>query len=136
MTAGSNSALGAESLSNLMAKSLPAKASNESSPMIKDPYAAIGLFAHACMLAVGFRLVGLGEDHKTGMCDALGRHLHELTDFRCLVGLTRCARIAIYVGRHFDVRFSIRPFTIIHGIPHESQSAGRKGACLCCCSAR
>ncbi|KAF7510377.1 hypothetical protein GJ744_006656 [Endocarpon pusillum] len=64
MTSSSNSALSAESLLNLMVRSLPSKSSAESSLVVKDSYAAIGLFAHACMLAVGFRLIGLGEDHK------------------------------------------------------------------------
>ena len=45
-----------------MTKSL-LKAEDESQ-LLKDPFAAIGLFCHACMLAVGFRLIGLGEDHK------------------------------------------------------------------------
>jgi len=40
------------------------KDEDEGSPILKDPYAAIGLFCHACMLAVGFKLVGLGEDHR------------------------------------------------------------------------
>lgn len=71
MTAFSNSALSAESLLNLMVNSLPSKASEESNPTIKDPYAAVGLFAHACMLAIGFRLIGLGEDHKIGLWDSL-----------------------------------------------------------------
>jgi hypothetical protein len=71
MTLSSNSALGADSLLHLMVKSLPSKAGDESRSVIKDPYAAIGLFIHACMLAVGFRLVGLGEDHKIGAADAL-----------------------------------------------------------------
>ncbi len=72
MTTSSNSALGAESLLDLMVKSMPAKASDPSSPVVKDAYAAIALFAHACMRAVGFRLLGLGEDHKIGMDNALG----------------------------------------------------------------
>lgn len=58
--------MGAESLISLIVKSLPPKASDESSPVVKSPYAAIALLAHACMLAVGFRLVGLGEDHRIG----------------------------------------------------------------------
>lgn len=66
--AASNSALSAQSLLDIMVQSLSEKASDESSPVVKDPYAAVGLFAHACMLAVGFRLVGLGEDHKIGSC--------------------------------------------------------------------
>jgi hypothetical protein len=72
MTRSSNSALGAEKLLDLTVKSLPAKASDGSSPVVKDAYAAIGLFAHACMLAVGFRLVGLGEDHKLGARSTMG----------------------------------------------------------------
>jgi len=71
MTISSNNALGAESLLNLMVKSLSSKTSDESRSAVKDPYAAIGLFIHACMLAVGFRLIGLGEDHKIGAADAL-----------------------------------------------------------------
>lgn len=34
---------------------------------LKNPYEAIALIGHACMAAVGFRLVGLGEDHNLGM---------------------------------------------------------------------
>ena len=33
---------------------------------LKTPYEAVALIGHACMAAVGFRLVGLGEDHKLG----------------------------------------------------------------------
>ena len=93
MTSSSNNALSAESLLNLMVRSLPSKSSEESSPVVKDPYAAIGLFAHACMLAVGFRLIGLGEDHKIGTYDTLG-HLHELTDTRCIFRFARCSKAA------------------------------------------
>lgn len=61
-------ALSAESILDYMVKSLPAQsADSEQTPLVKDPYAAIALFSHACMLAVGFRLIGLGEDHKLGM---------------------------------------------------------------------
>lgn len=34
---------------------------------IKNAYEAVALVGHACMLAVGFRLVGLGEDHHIGL---------------------------------------------------------------------
>ncbi|KAL8757548.1 MAG: hypothetical protein Q9199_002154, partial [Rusavskia elegans] len=33
------------------------------SPQVRDAYDAVALLANACMLAVGFRLQGLGEDH-------------------------------------------------------------------------
>ena len=36
-------------------------------PSLKTPYEAIALVGHATMTAVGFRLVGLGEDHTLGM---------------------------------------------------------------------
>lgn len=61
----SRNVLSADSLVELMFKSLP-KERDAQNPALKDPYAAVGLFCHACMLAVGFRLVGLGEDHKLG----------------------------------------------------------------------
>ncbi|ODM20167.1 hypothetical protein SI65_05155 [Aspergillus cristatus] len=32
-------------------------------PTLKNPYEAVALVGHACMIAVGFRLVGLGEEH-------------------------------------------------------------------------
>ncbi|KAL2051705.1 hypothetical protein ABVK25_008119 [Lepraria finkii] len=50
----------AKNLSEYMLQSLP----QEPTPQIRNPWDAIALLNHACMLAVGFRLVGLGEDHK------------------------------------------------------------------------
>ncbi|KAK7543262.1 PI31 proteasome regulator N-terminal-domain-containing protein [Phyllosticta citricarpa] len=52
--------LSAGSLALFMATSLP----RDASPQIKSPYDAIALAVHAGMIAVGFRLIGLGEDHK------------------------------------------------------------------------
>lgn len=52
--------LSAELLSNTMLASL----SKTASPALRNPYDALALAIHACMLNVGFRLVGLGEDHK------------------------------------------------------------------------
>ena len=66
MTVSSTSALSAPSIIEYMSKSLPKKASQDASPPAMNTYAAIALFCHACMLAVGFRFIGLGEDHKSG----------------------------------------------------------------------
>ena len=33
-------------------------------PQLRDPYDAVALLCHACMIAVGFRLIGLGEEGK------------------------------------------------------------------------
>lgn len=51
----------------LMSKSLSPRDADSSPITLKDPYATVALFCHACMLAVGFRLIGLGEDHRIGM---------------------------------------------------------------------
>jgi hypothetical protein len=61
--APSTSAMSADNILELMTKSLP---SRDTTRPIKDAYAAIALLCHACMLAAGFRLVGLGEDHRIG----------------------------------------------------------------------
>lgn len=50
------------SLSEYMLSSLPADAD----PQLKNPFDTVALLAHACMLVVGFRLEGLGEDHRIG----------------------------------------------------------------------
>jgi hypothetical protein len=52
--------LSTDSLSTYIIKSLPQDASRQ----IKNAFDAIALAAHCSMLAVGFRLVGLGEEHR------------------------------------------------------------------------
>ena len=67
MAPTSQTALSADSILDHMVKSLPSPASeSEETTLLRDPYAAVALFSHACMLSVGFRLIGLGEDHKIG----------------------------------------------------------------------
>lgn len=50
----------AQSLSEYIYQSL----TPGSDPQLRDPYDAVALLCHACMIAVGFRLIGLGEDDK------------------------------------------------------------------------
>lgn len=52
----------APSLSKVMARSLPI----EASPQIKSFHDAVALAVHAAMLGAGYKLVGLGEDHRIG----------------------------------------------------------------------
>lgn len=54
--------LSAGSLATFMAASLPKSAGQQ----VKNAYEAVALAVHAGMIAVGFRLVGLGEDHRIG----------------------------------------------------------------------
>ncbi|MCJ1474734.1 hypothetical protein MMC13_003394 [Lambiella insularis] len=56
----SENILSAANLNKLMSASLPQAPESQ----IRNTYDGIALLTHACMLAVGFRLIGLGEDHK------------------------------------------------------------------------
>ena len=62
MSTNNGNVFSAEILSEYIYKSL----SKEPSLELKNPYDAFALLTHACMLAVGFRLIGLGEDHRIG----------------------------------------------------------------------
>ena len=46
---------------------IAAKALGDGPPSLKTPCEAVALIGHACMAAVGFRLLGLGEDHNLGL---------------------------------------------------------------------
>jgi hypothetical protein len=58
--------LSVESILKHMAEALPTHAKNDTNSDLSSSYEAIALFAHACMTAVGFRLLGFGENQKTG----------------------------------------------------------------------
>ena len=58
------SPLSTESILKYMADALPTHAQDDTNSDISSSYEAIALFAHACMVAVGFRLVGFGEEQK------------------------------------------------------------------------
>lgn len=107
-----SSALRADSIITYISKSIP---SQEGRQAIKDPFAAVAIFAHACMLAVGFRLVGLGEDHKIEVHSDLTdtkplptewdqqsgyafRYTHPQSSMEFLVKLTRLGGKAIVFG--------------------------------------
>ncbi|KAL8732505.1 MAG: hypothetical protein Q9166_002719 [cf. Caloplaca sp. 2 TL-2023] len=49
-----------KNLCGYMLSSLP----KDASPQLRDAYDAVALLSHSCMMAVGFRLQGLGEDHR------------------------------------------------------------------------
>lgn len=66
MTEANTDVLSTDSILSLGAQAI--RSDGEAPPNLKNPYEAIALVGHACMIAVGFRLVGLGEDHCIGMC--------------------------------------------------------------------
>ncbi|KAI4214864.1 MAG: hypothetical protein LQ351_002577 [Letrouitia transgressa] len=59
MTVNKGNVFSAEKLTEYMLSSLP----EDSSSALNNPYDAVALLSHACMIAVGFRLIGLGEDY-------------------------------------------------------------------------
>jgi hypothetical protein len=61
-----NNPLSTESILKHMADALPTHAKGDASSDFSSSYEAIALFAHACMTAVGFRLIGYSEGQKTG----------------------------------------------------------------------
>ncbi|KAH0542019.1 hypothetical protein FGG08_003568 [Glutinoglossum americanum] len=56
----SGNPLSPRSLARIMAASLP----GDATAGVKNEYEAVALLSHACMVAVGFRLVGLGEEDE------------------------------------------------------------------------
>ncbi|KAL2820917.1 PI31 proteasome regulator N-terminal-domain-containing protein [Aspergillus cavernicola] len=58
---GNTDSLSPANVVGLAAQALRPDDSSEFS--LKAPYEAVALVGHACMVAVGFRLIGLGEDH-------------------------------------------------------------------------
>ncbi|KAF9889580.1 hypothetical protein FE257_007088 [Aspergillus nanangensis] len=61
---GNIDALSSDNVIALAATALRGDHNLESS--LKSPYEAVALIGHACMIAVNFRLVGLGEEHTIG----------------------------------------------------------------------
>jgi hypothetical protein len=72
----SSDPLGVESILQHMADALPTHTKDDTNSDISSSYEAIALFTHACMTAVGFRLLGFGEDQKRG---TLPLHYNEAT---------------------------------------------------------
>lgn len=61
--------LSADSLAGVMASALP----QDASPQLKTAYDAIALASHSSMVAVGFRLIGLGDDDR--LAESQSTHL-------------------------------------------------------------
>jgi hypothetical protein len=59
--------LSVQSLLQHMADALPTHQKEDTNSDLSSSYEAVALFAHACMVAVGFRLLGFGEGQKIGM---------------------------------------------------------------------
>lgn len=61
-----NDALSSARILAHMAEALPTHRKDDTNSDLSSSYEAIALFSHACMVAVGFRLLGFGEHQKMG----------------------------------------------------------------------
>lgn len=104
--------LDADTLATIIASTL----SNTLSPQLRTPYDAIAIAAHACMITVGFRLIGLGEDDKIDVdTDATGpqplpkewnastpnyafRYAHSQSSMEYLLKINRMGNKAVIMG--------------------------------------
>ena len=66
--------LSAENILKHMADALPTHQKGDTNSDLSSSYEAIALFAHACMTAVGFRLVGFAEGQKIGGSSSITPH--------------------------------------------------------------
>jgi len=63
--AGNANSLNADNIVGIATSALRRDGGDQ--PSLKNPYEGVALVGHACMIAVGFRLVGLGEEHTLGL---------------------------------------------------------------------
>jgi hypothetical protein len=71
-----NNPLSVESILKYMADALPTHAKDDTNSDLSSSYEAVALFTHACMAAVGFRLLGFGEGQKMeAECQSLAPRL-------------------------------------------------------------
>lgn len=69
----------AANLATLMLESLPAVEDTQ----IRSQSEAVALIAHACFLAVGFRLIGLDEEHRIG--SYLQQNFYDTVNILCRI---------------------------------------------------
>lgn len=137
--------LSTTSLSRYMIQSLP----RDASPQLHNAFDSIALAAHACMLAVGFRLVGLGEDHRMDAASDPSdpqplptewnansgsysfRYAHSQSSMQYLIKISRMANKAIIMGMgmgddktcSFDI--TAREYISEGSLPATPMSAGK-----------
>lgn len=63
-----------------MAEALPTHEKGDTTSDLSSSAEAIALFAHACMINLGFRLLGFNEDQKMGQFASLAIYNGSLSD--------------------------------------------------------
>jgi hypothetical protein len=103
--------LSSDSILKHMAEALPTHAKDDTNSDISSSYEAIALFSHACMIAVGFRLLGYGEGQKNGELHSSlpqrGRHANNKIE-------EECARLAPRLSTKWNSSFGSHTFLYAH----------------------
>lgn len=101
---------------------VPSSSADVQPQTLRNPYDAIATFVHACMLSVGFRLVGLDEDDKLGL--RVSYTPHRLSNYgfkrltmecyyRCTHRFKGSETATIELELHKLLLFSLCTFTIL-----------------------
>lgn len=108
MSINSGNVFSAKNLSEYMYTSLL----KEPTPELRNPYDAVALLSHACMLAVGFRLLGLGEHHKIGV--------FMISELQTAGFLTSSQKLPLILGVHslYLENGTLQPLAIMHFDTH------------------
>jgi len=118
--------LSVESILKHMAEALPTHAKDDTNSDLSSSYEVIALFAHTCMTAVGFRLLGFSENQKTGELllprNAASSKLHR-------IGMpTTCASTIAAVELHFRLAYlSICSLAVLDAVCGQSGSTWWEG---------
>jgi hypothetical protein len=95
-----------------MADALPSHAKHDASSDFSSSYEAIALFSHACMIAVGFRLLGFGEGQKIGKPPTQGTlYLLKILKF---VTESECSSLAPRLPAKWNSSFGSHSFLYAH----------------------
>jgi hypothetical protein len=102
--------LSTESILKHMADALPTHAKDDTNSDLSSSYEAIALFVHACMTAVGFRLIGYDEGQKTG------KPLNAAPAFAALIPIAEaeCQRLAPRLSEKWNASFGSHSFLYAH----------------------
>lgn len=107
----SNNPLSPDSILNHMAEALPTHNKGDTDSDMSSSYEAIALFSHACMIAVGFRLLGFGEGQKNG------KFQHKSPTYISLANTSpeaECARLAPRLSSKWNSSFGSHSFLYAH----------------------
>jgi hypothetical protein len=110
--------LSVDSILQHVADALPTHQKDDSNSDLSSSYEAIALFAHACMIAVGFRLLGFGEDKKIGKSElhtaTLPRHHPRLNPGSDEQIEAECQRLAPRLPSQWNSSFGSHAFLYAH----------------------